>query len=331
MRGVLSPADIKRMNRPDSENPAAAETHYASTAQVAKALGVSVTTVKRWVDDGVLPAHRTAGGHRKLLVTDVIRLARELKLPHTDLAGLVPAAPKSAIDLDVLARQFMKATEAGDTDLLRGLIRAGHRNGVPIETLADRVIAPALRYVGDGWEAGTIPVLEEHRISQACTAAIYDLNNEPGNDLGRPLALGGTPEHDHHGLPSMLAKLTLIGCGWNAVNLGTHTPMSEFQRAIEHYNPRMVWLSAMYLADPEKFLADYNQFYKDAEARGVVVAIGGRALTDELRKRMQYTSYGDTLTQLAALARSLHRPPQRPKRGRPPGSGKGTISDSTQE
>jgi excisionase family DNA binding protein len=54
---------------------------YYTTYQVAKYLGVSLPTVVNWVNSGLLAAHRTPGGHRRIARNDVIAFARENDYP----------------------------------------------------------------------------------------------------------------------------------------------------------------------------------------------------------------------------------------------------------
>ena len=51
--------------------------HY-SPKQVAERLGVSESSVKRWLDQGVVPVLRTAGGHRRISEESVEELLRQL-------------------------------------------------------------------------------------------------------------------------------------------------------------------------------------------------------------------------------------------------------------
>jgi len=54
---------------------------YYTTYQVAKYLGVSLPTVVNWVNSGLLAAHRTPGGHRRIAHNDIIAFARQNSYP----------------------------------------------------------------------------------------------------------------------------------------------------------------------------------------------------------------------------------------------------------
>ncbi|MBV9958343.1 MAG: helix-turn-helix domain-containing protein, partial [Acidobacteria bacterium] len=45
-----------------------------TSSEAARLLGVSEASVKRWADSGLLPALKTAGGHRRFRPEDVARV-----------------------------------------------------------------------------------------------------------------------------------------------------------------------------------------------------------------------------------------------------------------
>lgn len=292
---------------------------FFSPAEISQALGVSTSTIKRWVDEGVLPAHKTAGGHRKLLRADVLRLVREGNFPRLDLSRLDLLACLEEPDTGRLSQRLLDSLREGDITQTRSVIHGAYAAGFPLETLGDEVIASAMRGLGDDWEAGRIDVMHEHRSTLICTAVLHELKPalEANAEQDRPVAAGGNPEGDHSILASLLIQMVLLDAGWDAINLGPHTPVASFGVAVNELKPRLVWLSANYLPDPQTFLSEYRAFYNQAVRAGVAVAVGGQALEGSVQGIMPATYHGVCLTDLAAFARTLHPRPRPPKRGRP--------------
>jgi len=229
---------------------------YLSTAQAAEALAVSVSTVKRWVDEGVLPAHVTAGGHRKLLRGEVLALARQGNMPRGEPAVLAGAAAGAAgADPGTTADALFDALVGGNGPVASSVVRRAYEAGLPVEALADRVVAPAMARVGHQWESARIDVWHEHRGTQLCAAALHDLRRglEPRAERNRPVAVGAAPEGDPYTLPTLLAQLVLLDAGWEAVDLGPNTPLPSLARAVREVRPRLVWVSVSYLRSEAEF------------------------------------------------------------------------------
>lgn len=293
---------------------------YLSTTEAAEALAVSVSTVKRWVDEEILPAHVTAGGHRKLLRSEVLALARQGNMPRGEPAVLEGTIRRTAgKDTAALSTSLLAALVDGKGSVASSIVRRAYDSGLSIETLADQVIAPSMAQVGHQWETARLDVWHEHRGTQVCAAALYDLQRELETraERNRPVAIGAAPEGDPYTLPTLLAQLVLLDAGWEAVNLGPNTPLASLTKAVRELHPRLVWVSASFLRSAEEFLGAFGDFYRVAEQHGAAVAIGGQALVGSVRNSMSYTTHGDGLSHLAAFARTLHPRPKRPRRGRP--------------
>jgi MerR family transcriptional regulator, light-induced transcriptional regulator len=277
------------------------------TQQLARALGVSVSTIKRWVDAGALKATRTVGWHRLIPIGEALRFAREQGLVYGDLEllagpGCAPVGGVAGRMCDALAT----ALRRGRGSEARSLIASAYVSAGGAVELGDGLIRPALERVGHEWEVGSLDVYQEHRASRIVEGALLDLiHRSPEPAPSAPLALGATPEGDRYTLSGLLCELTLRELGWEATNLGAGLPMGSLATAVRVHRPRLVWLSVHRLEDEERFLQEYANFYASASATGAAVVLGGPALGPGLRARLVAASFGDRLAHLAEFARRL--------------------------
>lgn len=292
------------------------------TRQVAEALGVSGSTIKRWVNKGDLVATRTVGMHRLIPLSEALRFAKRQGFSPESLEAL--AGPESiVVTEDRVCDLLIKALRRGDVRMCRALLLGAYQSGGGAVALADRVIRPVMERVGHGWSAGELDVYHEHQATSTVASCLVDLNERlaRGREGPAPLAIGATPEGDPYLLSLLLGELALRELGWDVRNLGVNLPLPSLGRAVLEYRPRLVFLSVNHLTDEDRFAEQYTEFYQAAADNGVAVVLGGQALGPALRARLVYASFGERMTHLAEFAKRLdpapvpQAPPDNPLRG----------------
>ncbi len=277
---------------------------YLKTQQVADELGVSVSTVKRWVDSGTIRAARTVGKHRLIPLSEAVRLAKEQGLSESRIEGMEGIASDRPVDL---LESLLRDGRVQDAiKLIHSLYSSGH---AAVE-LADRIICPVMGRIGHGWMTGSLDVYQEHEATQTVTSAIRRLIDRVAlrQVNNGPLALGATTEGDPYVLAGLLCELVLREQGWQVRNLGINLPLRSLAQATARHRPRLVFISVNYLRDPDQFIREYQSFYECAAAVGAAVIVGGQALGPELRSRLVYAGFGDRMAHLAEFAREISPP-----------------------
>ena len=277
--------------------------------QVARALGVSEASLKRWCDKGLLQASRTVGGHRRLTVGGVMDFLRSSghELVRPEVLGLPPATGKSEAAIDRVGTLVRAALEAGDQERLRRLIINLYLAGHTICEIGDRVIAPSFIEIGERWSHGDVEVYEERRGVEICLRVLHEMRTmltPPLTDA--PLEIGETLQGDPYSLPGTLVELTLAELGWRAQFYGVDHPAATLEAAIREIKPRLFCLSISALHDEDDFVAMYDTLFTTATACNVPIAVGGRGITHGIRERIRYAAHCDTLAQLADFARALY-------------------------
>lgn len=284
-----------------------------SPRDLARAIGVSESSVKRWADGGRFGSRRTAGGHRRIPVGEAIRFVRESgsELVRPEVLGLEDlgeAGGRHVQDGD--ADELYRILETGDA-ARAGAFLSGHflAGGGPAEIL-DGPVRRAMARLGEAWHQDPARgIFAEHRALDVLLQAFQHLRSlVPAVPASAPRAVGAAPPGDPYLLPSQSAALVLQAEGFDAVNLGPDTPLPALREAARFLDARLVWISVSATGSPAKLAAGLRPWLSELEEQGAVLALGGTQ-APRLKLEPHAALYrGQSMVELAAFARGLAAP-----------------------
>jgi len=204
--------------------------------EAADFLGVHYQTAYGWVRQGLLPATKV-GRSYQVNVADVYALGAERG------SGTPPRPEVRVRNWQPQADRFYDALVTGEERLAETRLER-LAAGVPFIELCERIVAPALRRIGDDWAAGDVTIAVEHRASAMCERLVAALAARQPRGRPRGVAVTATPPGERHGLPALMAAGSLREDHWLVQHLATDLPANEVGRLADDVAARLVVLSA---------------------------------------------------------------------------------------
>jgi excisionase family DNA binding protein len=282
-----------------------------STKELAEAIGVSESSIKRWVDDGTIIASRTSGGHRRIGFSQAVRFIRSRRSPiaRPEVLGLVDVARLKEVPLEGgesdLLCHFLSEGMAGEA---RGLILSLYLGGESVASICDGPIRSSMSQIGTLWKESVDGILREHRATDICLQALRQLRTfleTAVEQEQRPIAVGGAPSGDGYLIPSLAVATTLLEANYQAVNLGPDTPGDTFEQAIIQHQPKLVWLSISHVPEPEKLVREWTPIIHRLAQNHIPLIVGGRRKDKLLLPDSPYLFAAGSLLELVALSRGF--------------------------
>ncbi len=233
-----------------------------TSAEVAKILGVTAGSVKRWADLGLLRCARTAGRHRRFDPVEVERFRK-------DQTGAIQ--PEHGPDVDTWIEILLSDADAHR--LLATLYAERARLGAWWKVAES--LSAVLEEIGERWTEGTLSILEEHLATERLSRALAQISDQLPSRPGAPRLLLTTAEGEEHTLGLSLAELVIREQGWPVLWAGRRVPLSEIVAHVASGTVDAVAVSASAVADPGDLLAQTERLGAICRAGEVQLLLGG--------------------------------------------------------
>ena len=242
-----------------------------------------------------------------MLTADVLRFVRENDhaLISPEVLGLPPVSQHAELGLVRGKTRLVDALLVGDDLLARQIVFDLYVARHSISVICDEVITAAFREIGNRWACHEAAVYQERRGCEICLRVLFDVRKIQRLPEITQSATGGTIEGDQYTLPTAMAELVLRESGFRATSLGTSIPLESLIRAVHETRPKLFWLSVSHIREGLDFISEFAKLSQACMTAGTALVVGGRALTDDLRQRMNYSAYCDTMQHLERFAKTL--------------------------
>ncbi|MBE0595418.1 MAG: B12-binding domain-containing protein [Gemmatimonadales bacterium] len=175
----------------------------------------------------------------------------------------------------VLFDRALRAVEQLDGQGLQQALDTASMSLSPVD-LAEQILVPVMRTVGERWGGGTLGIAHEHMASAIVRNALSSIvlsRHLPGNGPGLVVA---TPTGQIHELGALVVAATAASVGWRVTYLGTDLPTDDIAGAVIDTGAKGVALSLTHPADDPHMRPNLRALRTAIPAQAVLI-VGGLA------------------------------------------------------
>ena len=274
-----------------------------SPKSLASAIGVSESSMKRWIDQGQLPVHITSGGHRRISFSDAIKFIRAHKRTIVDPSALGLGGSEGT-DSGINQSELVDILKAGDSAHLSNSLLQLYLSGYGLPTLFDALL-PEFRLIGELGLDDPRYISTEHLYSTTLAKALSQLQLYLPAVDNMPIAIGGTLAPDSSYVSSLLAETVISSTGMRTMNLGANTPITSMLEIAEEFDAKLVWVSVVHQSDMYAINVALENLYNTLQEKGVRCVIGGPGLQNSSTSHSFLEKHNASLHEVHQLASSI--------------------------
>ena len=213
---------------------------YLNSKEVSDILGINISTLKRWTDNGTISCHKTAGGHRKFTMQNVREYYKEnKKASKNEEVALENFEHKKIFELikkkgfSELSHKLANSSIESDESTVKTIISGSYMNNIDVETLFDKIIDPGSMIVEKALHENYLSHAEAFISRKIITRATESLNdNMPNGSYNGKSALCVNFEDNLPDLGVVMSEVVLRHKGYNVYNTGSHAELGDLNKVI---------------------------------------------------------------------------------------------------